>query len=355
MKKKVTIQDIADALGISRNTVSNAINNSDGLADATRERILQKAVEMGYKQFSYISTLTRAVPTVQVEPPNTPMNHGEISLFTTFFPSQSHFGSLMLDRFQREIMQLGYTLNAHRVTPENLRDHTLPITFIPERCAGILCIEMFDRDYDQMLCELGFPLLFVDTPPRIDGFTLPADQLLMDNTGELTRLLTDLIHQGYRRFGWIGSYNHCQSFYERYSALRLTALMAGIPVEEQFILNTNSEIETNMMLSRLSELPDIFLCANDFIAAHAVLILSTLGKKVPDDVMICGFDDAPESRIVVPALTTVHIHTQIMAFSAVHLLISRMKEPSLDFRVIHTETNLVCRASTNICKERKHP
>ena len=85
MKKKVTIQDIADALGISRNTVSKAINNSDGLADATRERILQKAVEMGYKQFSYISTLTRAVPTVQVEPPNTPMNHGEISLFTTFF------------------------------------------------------------------------------------------------------------------------------------------------------------------------------------------------------------------------------------------------------------------------------
>ena len=47
MRKKVTIQDIADELGISRNTVSKAINNSEGLADATRERILQKAVEMG--------------------------------------------------------------------------------------------------------------------------------------------------------------------------------------------------------------------------------------------------------------------------------------------------------------------
>ena len=52
MKKKVTIQDIADALGISRNTVSKAINNSEGLADATRDKILQKAVEMGYKQCS---------------------------------------------------------------------------------------------------------------------------------------------------------------------------------------------------------------------------------------------------------------------------------------------------------------
>ena len=58
--KKITIQDIADELGISRNTVSKAINNAEGLADATRERILQKAVEMGYKQFSYVSTLAAA-------------------------------------------------------------------------------------------------------------------------------------------------------------------------------------------------------------------------------------------------------------------------------------------------------
>ena len=55
--KRVTIQDIADALGISRNTVSKAINNSGGLADATRDKILKKAVEMGYKQFSYVSML----------------------------------------------------------------------------------------------------------------------------------------------------------------------------------------------------------------------------------------------------------------------------------------------------------
>ena len=51
MAGKVTIQDIADALGLSRNTVSKAINNTGILADTTRERILQKAVEMGYKQF----------------------------------------------------------------------------------------------------------------------------------------------------------------------------------------------------------------------------------------------------------------------------------------------------------------
>ena len=57
MKRKVTIQDIADELGISRNTVSKAIDNAEGLAEGTREKILQKAVELGYKQFSYIHSI----------------------------------------------------------------------------------------------------------------------------------------------------------------------------------------------------------------------------------------------------------------------------------------------------------
>ena len=69
MKQRVTIQDIADALGISRKTVSKAINNSEGIAEATRDRILQKAIEMGYKQFSYVQSLTEPHLAQQHEPP----------------------------------------------------------------------------------------------------------------------------------------------------------------------------------------------------------------------------------------------------------------------------------------------
>ena len=47
MEKKVTIQDIADALGLSRNTVSKALNNTGVLAEETRQKILEKAAEMG--------------------------------------------------------------------------------------------------------------------------------------------------------------------------------------------------------------------------------------------------------------------------------------------------------------------
>ena len=148
MKKRVTIQDIADALGISRNTVSKAINNSEGLAEATRERILQKAVEMGYKQFSYLETLSKI--TGSEAPQEKPGVYiGEIALFSTMFLTQSHFSAMVLDRLQRETGELGYIINIHRVTKDNLKNLTLPVTFRPEHTSAILCVEMFDYAYER--------------------------------------------------------------------------------------------------------------------------------------------------------------------------------------------------------------
>ena len=344
--KKVTIQDIADALGVSRNTVSKAINNADGLAEATREKILQKAVEMGYKQFSYVRTLSTVQSEEKDAETGTRSFAGEVALLTTTFLNTSHFASLMLDKLQQELSQLGYILNTYRVTAENLRSKTLPAAFDASRVSAIICIEMFDKSYDEMVCALGLPTLFVDGPSKRGGISLPADQLYMDNSSELTRFLEGMLANGVRRIGFIGDFDHCQSFYERYSTFRLAMLMHGVPVEEQHILRYNYPQDMREPLTRLEDLPELFVCANDFVAADALEILTQRGVTVPDDVMLCGFDDSAESRMSRPSLTTVHIHTQSMAFSALQLLLSRMKEPSLDYRVIHTQTDLIERDST---------
>ncbi len=344
--KKVTIQDIADALGVSRNTVSKAINNADGLADATRAKILQKAVEMGYKQFSYFNTFN-AVSGNRESVRMSPGYQGEIALFTGAFLTQSHFASLMLDKFQREISQLGYTLNTHRVTPEEMASKQLPITFVPERTSAILCIEMFDYAYDEMLCSLGLPLLFVDGPIKRFGRKLSADQLYMDNTSEVVLFVHEMLERGCKRLGFIGDYEHCQSFFERYAAFRGAMLMAGVQVEDRFLIRANRPDTLRAPLETMTELPDAFLCANDFIALDTMQILSERGISVPGDLMMCGFDDSAESRSSRPPLTTIHIHTQVMAFSAVQLLMTRIKEPSLDYRIIHTQTDLIRRESTN--------
>lgn len=345
MKKKVTIQDIADELGISRNTVSKAINNNEGISTVTRDKILQKAVEMGYKQFSYVHDM---IETVQSEKASAENGcEGEIALLTTKLFTQSHFASVMLDRFHQEMAQMGFTMAVHRVEPDNILSHSLPRTLIPERISGLICFELFDYSYCEMICSLGIPVLFVDGPSKINGKSLPCDQLYMENTVELTRLVQELISRGKRRIGFVGDWEYCQSFYERYLAFRNAMMFAGVPVEERFLIKRNWNQDFDNPLSTLPEMPDVFLCANDFVALDAMRSLRARGIRIPEDVMFCGFDDSPESRFIVPPLTTVHIHTQIMAYEAAQLLLSRMREPSLEYRTVYTETYLIERASTH--------
>lgn len=82
MATKVTIQDIANELQLSRNTVSKAINNTGVLADATREKILRKAAEMGYKQFAYLP-LFQEDDAKAAEPFILPSDKREIAMLTT--------------------------------------------------------------------------------------------------------------------------------------------------------------------------------------------------------------------------------------------------------------------------------
>ena len=340
--KRVTIQDIADELGISRNTVSKAINNADGLAEATRARILEKAIEMGYKQFSYIKAHSGIVQEQEAQ------SKGEIALLCGGVIAPAHFATLMLDKLKKELSQWGYTLNTHRVERENFLCRTLPLTFDPRQVSAIICVEMFDRAYDEMICGLGLPVLFVDGPNKRDGIDLPADQLYMDNTTAITRFINDMLVRGKRKIGFIGDYEHCQSFFERYTAFRYAMLMANAPVEERFCIKTSEREKLEEALSALTDFPDVFICANDFAAEDAIYALRKLGKQVPEDVLFCGFDDSPNSRIMTPTLTTVHIHTQVMAVAAMQLLLSRIEEPNLDYRIMHTETELIYRDSTRL-------
>ena len=62
--------------------------------------------------------------------------------------------------------------------------------------------------------------------------------------------------------------------------------------------------------------------------------------------MLLGFDDSTESRIISPTLSSVHIHSQAIGFSAMELLISRITEPDMNYRKMYVESTLVYREST---------
>ena len=349
MANKVTIQDIADALGVSRNTVSKAINNTGILADSTREKVLAKAVEMGYKQFSYASSVSDILGST---PEKEPLKTGEFALFIGNFLDNSHFASTMLDKFQHEITGLGYSMTMHRVTSDNLRDLTFPASFNKERTVGIICVEMFNLKYCEMLGCLDLPLLFVDGPVESHEKQLAGDILMMDNSSGIYQLISNMKARGVKKIGFVGQANHCRSFFERYMAFRNAMYLNSLPIDEKFCLvdihQHGPDYFSNLfnVFSKLDELPELIICANDFVAIDIVNCLKIMGKSYPDDLMICGFDDSAESKVMTPALTTCHIHSQAIGYTAANLLLSRIEQPDLNYRTVYTETNLILRAST---------
>ena len=349
MATKVTIQDIASELQLSRNTVSKAINNTGVLADATREKILRKAAEMGYKQFAYLPLFQEgAAKTAGLS--ILPSDKREIAMLTTQFLSSSHFSSMMLDRFQSEIDHLHSGMTIHRISPIELKEKKLPSSLNTERTAGIICFEVFDYDYAQMLCDLDVPLLFVDTPVMDMRPPLKADRLYMENRIEIQNAVAHMVQRGKKRISFAGDKNHCQSFFERYmaykDAVEYFGLTEGLSTCAMPSGQQNYPVSLYETIRRFKTMPDAFVCANDFVAMDLVKALNELGYSVPDDIWVCGFDDSQEASYFSPHLTSIHIHEQIMGYTAANLLMTRIEEPSLNYRTVYTETNLILREST---------
>ena len=349
MTTKVTIQDIANELQLSRNTVSKAINNTGVLADATREKILRKAAEMGYKQFAYLP-LFQEDTAKAAEHSILPSDKREIAMLTTQFLSSSHFSSMMLDRFQSEIEHLHSCTTIHRISLIELKEKKLPSSLNIQRTAGIICFEVFDYDYAQMLCDLDVPLLFVDSPVMNMRPPLKADRLYMENRIEIQNAVAHMVQRGKKRISFAGDKNHCQSFFERYmaykDAVEYFGLTEGLSTCAMPSGQQNYPVSLYETIRRFKTMPDAFVCANDFVAMDLVKALNELGYSVPDDIWVCGFDDSQEASYFAPRLTSIHIHGQIMGYTAANLLMTRIEEPSLNYRTVYTETNLILREST---------
>ena len=349
MATKVTLQDIADALGVSRNTVSKAINNTGVLAESTRQKVLEKAIEMGYKQFSYANSVS------EIRNPSVARTKasGEIALFTGNFLNNSHFASTMLDKFQHEISILGYSLTMHRVDENNIADLSLPISYRPDNTKAIVCIEMFNHPYCEMLCGLGLPILMIDAPVASYWKPLNADILLMDNFSSIYTVINDMSKRGLSKIGFVGQVTHCRSFYERFMAFREAMYINNIPFDEDYCLTEVHAHDSSYKeylykaLEKIKKLPEMFICANDFVALDLIYGLRKIGIECPRDIKLFGFDDSPESKIMTPSLSTSHIHSQIIGYSAANLVVSRIEQPDLNYRITYTETDLIYRQSTD--------
>ena len=99
-------------------------------------------------------------------------------------------------------------------------------------------------------------------------------------------------------------------------------------------------------LFRGRKAPDAFICGNDRTAARLLQTLGAIGKQVPRDVLLAGFDDVACAQLLSPPLTTMRQPCEEIAAVAVRTLLERIRAPSLPSREIDLEATLVVREST---------
>ncbi len=333
--KRVTMQDIADACGLSRNTVSKIFNGRGAVPEATRKLVLDTARSLGYAQ-----------------QPEEAGRGGNIALLTQHKLLSHSFGAFFITSFTDQISRSGYTLKIYELSPEEIANRSLPPHLKLEETEGFLGIELFDRAYQEKLCALGKPTVFVDGYAHAAGSLMDCDFISMENLAAEGALVRRMLDRGARSIGFVGDPEHCSSFYERYIALGLTLGEVGLSVDRaQCILDRDSEDygDTDWLVRKLTampRLPDAFACANDYLAIHLMTALKRLGLSVPSDVMIAGFDGSLEASLCEPTLSTARIPSAEIGRLAASLLFERLRDPELPFRRVYVKTPPVWGGST---------
>lgn len=299
MATKVTIQDIADSLGLSRTTVSKVLNHSPAVSDATRAMVLEKAKELNYRGLPQFTPMAAAAET---EP-------NYFALVMHAIPGGLHMGTAVISGLDQKLRQAGFSLITCAITDEEYQQMTLPPILTTPQIKAIVCIELFNPEYSRLLSSLDKPILFIDACVNFREMALDADLLLMDSRDSAHRMLRTLIRNHHiTTMGFVGDVNHCISFRERYEAFQLSALEDGVDTSRSILGDDRLYSDLAWLRSQvdtMDQLPQLFFCANDFLAIGLISVLESMGKRVPEDVMVCGFDGMSSIDSMLNRLTTI--------------------------------------------------
>ena len=326
-RKRITMQDIAQACGLSRNTVSKVFNDRGAVPEETRRLVLDKARQLGYTQLPAESGQGRS-----------------IALLTQHKLLSHNFGAFFITSFTDQISRAGYTLKMYEISRAEVREKRLPPHLDLEETAGILGIELFDRPYLESVCALGKPTVFVDGYPHAAESPINCDFVSMENLASETALVGRMIRSGAKKIGFVGDRNHCNSFYERWVGCCSALREAGLPIREDLsILAEDGEYYGDpawllRQLEALPEIPDGFACANDYLALHLMTALKKLGLSIPGDVMVAGFDGSMEASVVTPALATARIPSAEIGRLAASVLAQRIRQPDFPYHWTYVKT-----------------
>ncbi len=337
MPSTATLRMVAEQAGVSIGTASQAINNRSNVSAETRARVLEAATALGYRVKE---------PMIQADDPQlavvgmlTMHDIGTEAAPNVFY---SHVQSgVEIECRRRDLHLMFSTIDVD----SKKRPTGWPAMIRDQRIDGLILIGTFIEDtIDRIQEQLAVPIVLVDAYAP----NLPFDSVLTDNVQGAFSAVEHLIKKGHKHIGLIGWRPEAFiSIHERKEGY-LRALKAyGIEREyiEESVLDRQPGFDAaQRLLKRSPEVTAIF-AANDETAIGVLNGIQALGRTVPNDLSLVGFDNIDLSGEIRPALTTVHVYKNWMGIFGVRALIERARNPDQPKIAALVSTQLVVRNS----------
>ncbi len=332
MDDRSTAQDVAREAGVSLATVSLVLNDKPGVGDGTRHRVLAAAERLGYRPRARSQPL---VIGVLIE---------RLSVAAYADPAIG----LMVHGIESEASALGYHMLLASLGPSTLE---LPAMLTDRQVGGLIVLGGGDisDDYIRTLATATVPIVLVDN--FVDGLAVPC--VLGDNEAGAYVATRHLVELGHRRIAILEGPRKYKTLTERRQGYVRALEETGLSPDPALMIaplhssprKGYREMQTLLALPK-AQWPTAVFAISDKTALGALEALKDVGLRVPDDMVLVGFDDIEESAHVVPPLTTVHLPMRTIGQEAVRRLIVWMNGTDMVPSKTVLYTKLVVRQSS---------
>jgi LacI family transcriptional regulator len=344
MANSITLRDVADLAGVSIGTASQALNNRPNVAAATRARVIDAAVTLGYPvKDKPVSTKRSELSVVGL------LTKHDFGLPLDVNPFYSHVQMGVESECRKSHLSLMY---ANIEVDVSNRPVMWPLMISEQQVDGLIMAGTFIEDtVDLLQRKIDIPIVLVDSYAP----NLPFDSIVIDNITGACEGVAYLLDQGHTHIGLIGFNEESPpSIQERWKGYIKTLQEQGM--EDLYIeasgLSRESGYEvTQRLLQRAPEITAIFAC-NDLTAIGALHAARDMDLAVPDDLSVMGFDNIDLAKEISPALTTIHVHKTWLGVLGVRQLMARAQSPDEPRVTILLDTELIVRDSVGPCRGR---
>ena len=311
-KQSVSMDTIAQTLGVSKVTVSKALNDKEGVSQELRLKIKEKAQELGY-HFNYMARGLRSNQTYNIG----------VLIAERYLGSEDNYYFDVYGNFVRKFNQYNNNAIMEIIDADKEKNIILPDLYVQKKVDSIIIIGECQSNYLKLFENSDIPILFFDFYD--EGVNI--DSITVDNYTMGTEITKLLIAKGYKSIGLVGNIYSTSSIKDRFLGYYKALLDNNYPIDYNYILSDRNEDGTLIDVTLPEKLPDAFLCNNYQVAFHIINKLIERGLTVPKDVAVAAFDNTIYSRIARVPITTVDTNVETLVEKASKAIIKKMNQP----------------------------